>query len=94
MECLNRRGDYIKQDLFEVPKDIYDEVIAKKNDYQFIQYAKVDDKPPRNIIENFPRPRDDFKIHRKLTKGVIKGTSLLRRLSRNAKTSSAAAKKA
>lgn len=81
MKCLDRTGYPEIQTLWEMPRDIYDEINAKLWDYHFVDYVATGDNLPRNVQEHFPRPLNELKMG-SARKGVIKGTSLLRRLKR------------
>lgn len=84
MECLHRGNVRVRKNLYEVPEHVANAVYTRRNDFHFILYKQVEGSLPRFVCENFPRPpKDPFKKHvRNLKKGVIKGSSLLRRQNR------------
>lgn len=84
MECLDRDNVRVRKNLYEVPEHVANAVYTRRNDFHFILYKQVEGSLPRFVRGCFPPlPKDPFKKHvRNLKKGVIKGSSLLRRQNR------------
>jgi len=85
MLCLDRRGNRIHRNLWEVPKEIAEKIqrMAKTSGFQFILYRCEGDRLPRDYMDfSIPVRTDPFREIRKARRKiglskVFKGSRLL-----------------
>ena len=89
MKCLDRRGNHIKRNLYEVPVNVRNQIMrmARKAGFQFVIYRQIGENLPKEYFSQLTpvriNPFKEARAQRRKLKwpaGVVSGSSLLRSL--------------